>query len=242
MFKSLNKEFCKKVTWLKLNDCFLFDLKLSRLFEYFPNLHKLSIKNTFIKSITDQDIDQLEIICNRYQLETKKNLNNFWADFLEKESRKYMQLYSLKFSVQKPNDIIIQKITKYLKEKLHYSFILDLNGCLINQNCFEPLKNNNDQKIYKKTLLIKGIKTSNQGSSSFQKFIFRLFTSRFFVHSVLITIMNFCIIKTLFTKAKSFGFLICVIFYTIASVPITWFLFNYVYNKLYLIDKKIIFD
>jgi hypothetical protein len=114
-----------EVMFLEFNNCIIENLELKTLFEYFPNLHTLMIKNCYIKEITDDDYSALltrlkpkepeEFITNKVILEILKK-NDQKID----QKVAYITIATFKDKDPTKRDVALKHY--------HYSFFIDLEG------------------------------------------------------------------------------------------------------------------
>jgi hypothetical protein len=220
LFNKLDEKTRTNTTWINLNKCLLFDLNLSTLFNYFPNLHKLTVKNTFIKTITNDDIEALKTIRNKH-LASNETTNNF---FDAEGQMRFYELFELKNS-GKVNEGTIQKIDQYSIEKTYYSFVLDLNGCPIQEATFGSLENIESDKIYEKEILIRGSKRdqlTNQ-RSQFQTLLLKLLHLKKYISAYMIfSIGNLFFIKILYVRNPSTFSRALIVLYAVISLAIKY--------------------
>lgn len=200
ILEKFDEETKNSITWVDLSNSILFnqDFDLSLLKETFPKLHKVSIKNTQITKIDENTINFLKQLQKESQISDSEPKNPF--DNLDKDGMMIHYAAYNKINYENIEKNTVEEMKKYAYEINDFAFVLEVDGCLIeNTEAFLALQNTDPSIRYKKAILIKGAKVKEP--SRFKKRIAQLIQKKnqFFAW-FLITALNLGFMATVFIK------------------------------------------
>lgn len=229
VFESINKEEKNSITWLDLSNSILCDLNLIFLNQHFPNLHKLSANNTLIKTISQQDITFLKKVSEQ-DIMSSDQIKEYEDSWFDEDGM--MNLYAAhEKRTEGVDQNQVKKVLDYGDEINSYSFVLELNGCVLeNPEEFLKLQNNQPNKRYKRSLCINGIKINKV--SLLKKMIAQLWHKKEdFLKAFAITIINTFVVRACWITCKRFFARALIGLYALVSFGALSLYFNEIYKK-----------